>query len=96
MNDVGYFYGENAVDKDQLLNLVTWDIGHSLNPKKFKTEIHVHDRANKKKIQLWMHVCKHAHEFTTDITRCIHYAKIAITMYAHTHTEIDCFLTSSS
>ena len=27
-----------------------------------------------------MHVCKQAREFTTDITRCIHYAKIAITI----------------
>ena len=53
LNDVGYyFYGENDVDKDQLLNLVTRCIGHSLNPKKFKTEILVHDRANNKKIQL--------------------------------------------
>ena len=78
MNDVGYFYGENAIDKDQMLNLVTWCIVHSLNPKKFKTEILMHDRANKKKIQ-------HAPEFTNDITRCIHYAKIAVTMYAHTH-----------
>ena len=31
-----------------------------------------------------MHVCKHAREFTTVITRCIHYAKMAVTMYAHT------------
>ena len=58
MNDVGYyFYGENAVDKDQ-----------------FKTEILVKTE-QLIKIQLWMHVCKQAHEFTTDITRCIHYAK---------------------
>jgi len=57
LNDVGYFYGENAIDKDQLLNLVTWCIGHSLNPKKFKTEIFVHDRANKKKYSC---ECKYA------------------------------------
>ena len=60
MNDVGYFYGENAIDKDQLLNLVTWCIGHSLNPKKFKTEIFVHDRANIKKKKTAVNACMQA------------------------------------
>ena len=44
----------------------------------FKTEILVKTEQIKK-IQLWMHVCKQAHEFATDITRCIHWRLKAIT-----------------
>ena len=31
-----------------------------------------------------MHVCMQAREFTANIARCIHYAIIVVTMYAHT------------